>query len=157
MRWTILSCPPKHLAKFSSLGNQQLSCLRLLPFIILSICNHFLRRFQLHFPMVPYPLIIPPCSFLNTLCPIQDPSPLIMLIENPLRSRLWWHTRLKTLCGGTPVTNKICLSDYAGQEALPKVVLLFPGSGIPSLDLGGSKSQFQQTGTIAEDELEDPP
>ena len=105
----------------------------------------------------PLPLIIPPCTFLNILFPIQYPSLLIMLIENPMQSRLWWHTRLTTLCGATPVMNERSLSNYVGTKAQPKVVLMFPGSGLPSLDLWGSKSRCQETGAIARDELEDPP
>ena len=133
MRWTISSHPLNRPLNISWLGNQQLSCLRFPFYVILHTCNIFLCWFRLHFPMVPCPSIIPPCTFLNILCPIQDPSPL--LIENPMQSRLWWHTRLTTLCGGTPVTNERSLSDCTGPEAQPKVVLLLPRSE-PSATLG---------------------
>ena len=149
------SLSSKSPAKISWLGNQQLSCLRLLPFIILSICNNFLRRFRLHVPMVPYPPIIPPCTFLNILFPIQDPSPLIMLIENPLRSRLWWHTRLTTLCGATPVMNERSLFDHIGMEVWPKAVLLLPGSEpfhILWFNFGAKKLAL-----LPGNKLEDPP
>ena len=55
------------------------------------------------------------------------------------------------------MTSERSLSDCAKLEEQSKAVMLLPRSGLPFLDLGGPKSQCQQTGTVAGDELEDPP
>ena len=137
----VMECPflsSNCLLNISWLGDQRLSCLCLQPHIILSLCNHFLRRFQLHFPW---------SLALN--------NPTMYLSSTyfaPFRILAPWLCWLKILCGvdfgdtrdwtsyveQTLVTNERSLSKCAMPKAWSKSILLLLRSGLPSLDLGGS-------------------